>query len=154
MSDRENKINPLWLLIGSGIYSGYTPGAPGTSGSLLCLLILWLIPGISVIAHIAVTVVIILLGVLSANHLDRFLEKDSSVITIDEVAGMAIALIALPKTIPVWLLAFVLFRIFDIFKPPPIRSLEFLPGGIGVMADDIVAGIYSNLCCQIILWMI
>ncbi|MCP4726285.1 MAG: phosphatidylglycerophosphatase A [bacterium] len=147
-------MNPIWLLIGSGIYTGYSPFAPGTAGTALCFLVFWFIPGLSVIEHIITTAVLIVLGVISSNHLEKHLEKDSSIITIDEIAGMAIALIMLPKSVFIWLAAFVLFRLFDIFKPPPIKSLEFLPGGFGVMGDDIAAGIYANLCCQIIVWLI
>ena len=76
--------------------------------------------------------------------------KDPGKINIDEVAGMTVALIGLPKTAVVWFTAFLVFRFFDIVKPPPIRRLEYLPAGWGIMTDDIAAGIYANICCVLI----
>ncbi|MFC1565140.1 phosphatidylglycerophosphatase A [candidate division KSB1 bacterium] len=154
MHDPEKRINRLFLLVGSGFFTGYSPYAPGTAGSILCIVILWFIPPLSVITYVIITFGVIALGVLSASHLNTIYGEDSHIITIDEIAGMIISLIALPKSFSIWLLAFAFFRLFDIFKPPPIKTLEYLPGGFGVMADDIAAGIYANLCCQIIIWIL
>ncbi len=70
-------------------------------------------------------------------------------IVIDEFAGQFLALLALPPTWPVLLAGFVLFRLFDIMKPPPARRLEALPGATGIMADDLLAGLYANLLLQL-----
>ena len=93
-------------------------------------------------------------GVYISNLLSREWGKDPSKINIDEAAGLIIALIGLPKTYSIWIAAFFLFRIIDIFKPPPIKLLEFLPGGWGIMADDVAAGIYTNILCWIIIWIL
>ena len=71
--------------------------------------------------------------------------KDPGVIVIDEVAGMMVSVLTLPRTIPVLLTAFVLFRIFDVWKPFPARASQSLAGGFGVMVDDLIAGFYALL---------
>jgi phosphatidylglycerophosphatase A len=95
-----------------------------------------------------------LAGVWAADRAERiFAHKDDRRITVDEVAGMLVSLVALPVRIDVALSAFFLFRLFDIVKPPPVRALEGLGGGLGVVADDLAAGIYANLVGQI-LWRV
>ena len=94
------------------------------------------------------------IGAISANVVEKIWGRDPGKINIDEIAGMVIALAGLPKTIWLWLTAFIIFRLLDIFKPFPIRSTERLPGGIGIMADDIMAGIYTNLICWFLVWII
>lgn len=94
------------------------------------------------------TSIITLTGIWSAGKVETIWGKDSSKVVIDEVAGMAISLLFLPITWPVLLTALVLFRFFDIVKPLYIRKMEQLPRGWGVMADDILAGVYTN----IIMW--
>ena len=84
-----------------------------------------------------------------SHQAEKDLGKDSGHIVIDEFCGYLTAVLFIPKT-PAWLIAaFILFRIFDIFKPPPIRKVErLIPGGAGIMLDDILAGIYANICLQ------
>ena len=90
----------------------------------------------------AVTIV----GTWAAHQGERALgEKDPGAIVIDEVAGMALSVVALPQTWGVLLAAFVLFRVFDVLKPYPANALQRLPGGPGVMLDDLVAGLYALL---------
>lgn len=96
-----------------------------------------------------------LLGVLSANALERVWGKDPSRIVVDEMVGVWIALLAVPEGNLLYALAaFVLFRFFDILKPFGIRKMEELPGGIGVMMDDVLAGIYSFILLMLSRWMI
>jgi len=97
-------------------------------------------------------VVITALGIWNGNRVEKDWGKDSSKVVIDEVAGMAISLVAIPLTWPYMLSALVLFRFFDILKPLYIRRLEKLPGGWGVMADDVLAGIYANVLLQLIVY--
>ncbi|HEY3098425.1 MAG TPA: phosphatidylglycerophosphatase A [Methylomirabilota bacterium] len=122
---------------------GWAPVAPGTVASVVTVLVLWLVPfsqaGL-VVFLIAVTVI----GTWAADHAERALgAKDPGAIVIDEVAGMTLSVLTLPLTPLVLALAFVLFRVFDIVKPPPARQAQALPGGFGVMVDDLVAGFYA-----------
>ncbi|MFN3666624.1 MAG: phosphatidylglycerophosphatase A, partial [Sediminibacterium sp.] len=79
--------------------------------------------------------------------------KDSGKVVIDEAAGMMISLLFVPPTLPYIITGFVLFRILDITKPLLIRKTESLPGGWGVMLDDVIAGIYANLLLHTIMWL-
>jgi phosphatidylglycerophosphatase A len=103
-----------------------------------------------VFLQLIVVVAITALGIWNGNRVEKDWGKDSSKVVIDEVAGMAISLIAIPVTVPYVLIALAFFRFFDILKPLYIRRLEKLPGGWGVMADDVLAGIYANVLLQII----
>jgi phosphatidylglycerophosphatase A len=98
------------------------------------------------------TIAITFLGVWSGNEVEPYWGKDDKKVVIDEVAGMCISLLFLPVNWKYVLAALVLFRIFDIGKPLLIRRLEVLPGGWGVMFDDVLAGIYANLILQVVLY--
>ncbi len=147
---------------------GYLPLAPGTWGSLVAvglyaLLRLAVFPKIStegnpalyspifLALEVFVIAIITVLGVWAASLTERVLRiKDPGKVVVDEVAGQLIALLPVPLAIetgwPYWLIpAFLLFRFFDIVKPYPARRLESLNGGLGIMADDIVAGVYAAM---------
>lgn len=94
---------------------------------------------------------LLLIGIYSGNVVEEIWGKDHQRVVIDEVVGMCIALLYVPLKWPYILIALILFRFFDIVKPLYIRKLEALPGGWGVMADDVLAGIYANLILQFIL---
>jgi phosphatidylglycerophosphatase A len=131
------------VIIATAGGAGYSPVAPGTVASALTVLVLWLVPfsrvGI-VVFLIAVTVI----GVWVAERAERVLGgKDPGAIVIDEVAGMTLSVLAFPLTGPVLLAGFVLFRLFDVVKPPPAHASQRLRGGIGVMIDDLIAGAYA-----------
>ncbi len=131
-------------------FIGYLPVAPGTFGSLAAMVFFLLLkPPFPV--QIFLLVVISLVGAIASHHTEKLLkEKDSRHIVIDEFAGYALSAFSLPPSIPFFVAAFLLFRFFDILKPPPIRWIEkTFPGGIAVMADDLMAGIYSNAVLQI-----
>ena len=98
--------------------------------------------------QVLITLLIILIGIWSSNVMDSLWGKDSSKVVIDEVAGMAIALLFVPQTIVYLLAGLVAFRFFDIVKPLGIKKLELLPKGWGVMADDVLAGIYALVVVQ------
>lgn len=98
-----------------------------------------------------ITLLITILGIWTAGEVELLWGKDSSRVVIDEIAGMCITLLFVPVAIRYVLVGFVLFRFFDIVKPLYIKKLEQLPGGWGVMADDILAGIYSNIILQLLI---
>jgi phosphatidylglycerophosphatase A len=143
----------LWKFIITGFGIGYSPVAPGTIGAIGAL-----IPGFLIIRYapcpylILVTLVLIftILGIIGSNKLQPLWGKDPSRIVIDEMVGMWISLLWIGTGGISFLSAIILFRFFDIVKPLGIRKLEQLPGGTGVMADDILAGLYTNLILQVV----
>jgi phosphatidylglycerophosphatase A len=147
------KLNFFEKLIGSGFYTGYIPFASGTWGSLAALII-YLIPGFEKpVVIIPAIIVFTILGVFTGNKFDVIYGKDPAECTVDEVVGMWISLLFLPKTFLVVTAAFISWRAFDIIKPAPARQLESLNGGMGIMMDDIVAGLYSLLLLHLILFI-
>lgn len=102
---------------------------------------------------LAITVAFTALGIWAAKGVEKEWGKDSSQVVIDEAAGMMISLLFVPVTIPYMVTGFVLFRLLDITKPLLIRKTESLPGGWGVMMDDILAGLYTNLMLHTIMWL-
>ena len=154
----EKPLIPAILATGFG--SGYCPVAPGTAGALLATVI-WLAytlffpPTTCIVLTVALTLLFTVLGVWATNKVIPFWGEDPRRVVIDEMVGVWIPLIAAPAG-NLWyaLASFVLFRFFDIAKPLGVRQMERFPGGIGVMADDILAGIYSLfiiICAQWIL---
>lgn len=138
---------PLWIASVCG--AGYFPWASGTFATLLAVpCYFWLRP--YPLAYGAAVAGLCVLGVWSAGEAEKILrEKDSHKIVIDEVAGYLLAAACLPSA---WIYpagAFFLFRLFDVWKPFPARQSQALPGGWGVMADDVIAAIYANLLLQL-----
>lgn len=135
----------------TGFFSGYSPFAPGTVGSAVALAI-YTIPGFeSLYIIIVVTLVVFILGIRATNIMEKRYGHDPSEVTIDEFVGMWISLILLPKKLVVSLAAFFIFRFFDIVKPFPARRFDTVHGGIGIMMDDVIAGIYTNIVIQVLL---
>jgi phosphatidylglycerophosphatase A len=134
---------------------GYMPLAPGTFGTLAALLCI-LIFSPSIQAHVLLIGIISVVGSFASTAAERaFGQKDSGRIIIDEFGGFFIATLFVPHTVPLQIAAFILFRLFDILKPLMIRKLEStLSGGVGVMADDILAGLYANIILQVYLRVI
>jgi len=117
--------------------------ASGTVGSAVALAALWLIP-FTPSGLLFTLVVVTAVGIWAAGRVERILgRKDPGVIVIDEVAGMMLSILVLPRTLPVLITAFLLFRLFDIWKPFPARESQDLSGGLGVMVDDLIAGGYA-----------
>lgn len=134
--------------LSTGFFAGKSPVAPGTVGTLVGLipiLIYWTKGGqYQLLNQISITVAVFLIGIWASTVVvESYKEKDPEYIVIDEVAGYMVAMIGFTPTWQHLLLAFVVFRFFDIVKPPPVRFFEKLPSGFGVMADDVVAGIYT-----------
>lgn len=132
-------------------FIGYLPFAPGTLGTI-CALIVIIILKPSVALHALITLIIIPVGIISAHRAETLInEKDSRHIIVDEFCGYFFSLLLIPFSLISAVTAFFLFRFFDILKPFPIRTLESsLSGGIGIMADDIMAAIYTNIILQLL----
>lgn len=146
-------------LIATTLGFGYTPVAPGTAGAAFATIIAYCFAAYSSWSNVnifLITLILVftLLGIWSANHLQDEWGHDPGKIVIDEAVGIWISLLFIPFGWLNYLLAFVLFRIFDIWKPWIIKKAENLEGGLGVMADDIVAGIFANVVLQIIVRVI
>lgn len=145
MPPRRLLRHPLGL-VALGLGSGLSPWAPGTAGSLVALLLWWplslALPALSlqVVAWLALLPLCVLGADWAATRMAR---KDPGCIVSDEWAGQWLALLVVPLDPWWWLAAFVLFRVFDIGKPWPMRALERLPGGVGIVADDVAAGVYA-----------
>ncbi|HEX9740306.1 MAG TPA: phosphatidylglycerophosphatase A [Ignavibacteriaceae bacterium] len=145
------KINFFEKLLGSGLYTGFIPVASGTFGSMAALLIYW-IPGFENLFIIIPSIILFTVyGIFIGNKFDNVYGKDPAEYTLDEMIGQWIALLFLPKTILISIIAFISWRLFDIIKPFPARKLEELPGGLGIIADDIIASVYSLIFVHIIL---
>ena len=146
------KLNFVERIIGSGFFTGYLPKISGTWGSMLALIII-LIPGMEnpslMIFMISLFIVI---GVPIATKFEETYGKDPKQCTVDEVVGMWISLLFVPKKIWWFLLAFIIWRVMDIVKPFPARKFESIKGGWGIMLDDIMAGIYSFISVQLIIY--
>jgi phosphatidylglycerophosphatase A len=123
--------------------AGYAPVASGTVGSFVTVVAVWLLPLTPLRIAVALLVVLVV-GIWAGSRVERVLgRKDPGVIVVDEVAGMLLSVIWLPRTIPVLVTAFLLFRLFDVWKPFPARESQALTGGMGVMVDDLIAGLYT-----------
>lgn len=154
-------MKSIYRIIATTFGAGYSPLAPGTAGAIVGCLFLWIFNYFQILptypnplVFILLTVIITLLGIFVTNRLTADWGKDPSKVVIDELAGMWIAMIFIPFSWLNILLAFILFRFFDIAKPLGIRKLESLKGGTGVMMDDVLAGIYANIVLQIIVYFI
>jgi phosphatidylglycerophosphatase A len=136
-------------------FIGYLPHAPGTFGTVAAFLIFMLLQP-STVLHLLILLIIIPVGILSAHRAEVLLDdKDSRHIVIDEFCGYFLSVFLIPFSVSSSLTAFFLFRLFDILKPFPIRTMESsLSGGIGIMADDLMAGVYTNIILQILLLVI
>lgn len=142
-------------ILGTFFGVGFMPFAPGTFGTLAALLIYFALPtAVFEFAFmpyfLGALLLLSVLGVWICGIAEKSLGHDAPAIVFDEVIGYFVAVFLLPKSIMIGLLAFALFRFFDILKPYPINKLQNLKGGMGVMADDILAGIYANILLQII----
>ena len=142
------------LTIATALGAGYAPKAPGTCGAAVGLL-LWIVLPHVLWIQLAAILVISVVGSWGGDVAEQHFNKhDPGQVVVDEVAGMMVTLVLNPAGGFGWLLvAFLLFRAFDIVKPFPVRQFERLPGGIGIMADDLAAGVYANLALRASIWL-
>jgi phosphatidylglycerophosphatase A len=141
------------MFLATGFRTGNIPFAPGTFGSLIGLPLCFVLAGMSTAPAMLWTLLFIFFAVWIADAAEKILEQnDPGCIVIDEIAGMVVALVGLPFNPITVVIGFIIFRILDIFKPFPIRDLDKrIPGGLGVVADDVAAGIITNLLLRIII---
>ena len=149
---------PVWVsLTATFLGIGYMRPGPGTWASLATTLLFaalaYFLPGSAHIpVAIALAVLVTIIGIPAATLVARASRtKDPGFVVIDEVAGQLVSLIAVPLAWKTFLAGFILFRVFDILKPPPVRQLERLPEGSGIMLDDVAAGIYALVVVQLLL---
>jgi phosphatidylglycerophosphatase A len=147
-------------LLGTAFGLGLLPVAPGTWGTLLGVALAFLAgrlagAGTEQLVVLGLAFVVTVGGVPLASAAEKEAgRKDPGWFVLDEVAGYLIAILGHPLTWPFLLGAFLAFRVFDIWKPPPIRRLEKEGGGVGVMADDLMAGIYANVAVWVVSWFL
>jgi len=145
-------MRKLTILLGTGFGAGYSPLAPGTMGTLVGV-IFYLILKRALSHPLSYGMALVFLnlaGVWISGKCERYLgQKDSRVIVIDEISGFLIAMFGLPLSFRFILLGFLVFRIFDILKPFKMEKIQKLPGGWGIMGDDIAAGALSGILIHI-----
>jgi len=144
-------------LIATGLGVGYFPYGPGTMGALLAIFIWSLLATMTSYSWLIATTVILiiaftLIGAWSSTIVEEYWGEDPSRVVIDEIVGQWIVLLAIPSIFSWWhvLIAFILFRFFDIVKPLGIRKMENLKGGWGIMADDLLSGCYGAIVLIVI----
>jgi phosphatidylglycerophosphatase A len=141
-----------YKLLATAFGVGYMgKGAGSVAAAIYCVFYYFFISELPVYVAVVLTLVVIAIGVWCSNELEVEWGKDNGKIVIDEVAGMQISLLFIPVSLFTIVSAFLLFRFFDIAKPLLIKRMEKLPKGWGVMFDDILAGIYSNIVLQLLI---
>lgn len=137
--------------LATGFYTGYSPIIPGTTGSLAGLAV-YLIPSFEQTPVISLAIVVgFLFGAYAGAKIEKSAGHDPSIVVIDEMVGMWISLLLLPKTLPVVVGAFILFRILDTIKPQPARVIQKKSGGFAIMLDDVVSAVYTNLIVRLVI---
>jgi phosphatidylglycerophosphatase A len=145
-------MNYFILLMATGFGVGYSPIVPGTLGTLLAIPIYYLLSSIAFPLYELTLIGFFFFSSWVSNQAERYWgKKDDQKIVIDEIMGFLVTMLWVPKTIPFIVAGFVLFRFFDILKPFPIRRLEQIKSGFGVVLDDVLAGIYANIILHLIL---
>ena len=124
---------------------GYVPVAPATAGSALVALVGWFIPAPGISETVALLCVGAIAAMWLAGEAEKELGHDAKPIIVDEAVGQSVALLFVPRTIVAFAIAFVLFRIFDVWKPFGAKQAQRLEGGLGVVADDVIAGLTACL---------
>lgn len=132
-------------LVGTFFFTGFFPFAPATFASAVFLALWWWVPGGRWLVHPIVAAVTAVLSVPVSGYLERFHGHDPSCVVIDEVVGLQVILLGAHVTAWGALAVFLLFRVFDVAKPFPVGRSQRLPGGWGVVVDDVLAGVYTRL---------
>jgi phosphatidylglycerophosphatase A len=148
-----SRRNDLVVFLATGCFTGFLPTAPGTWGTFAAIPLVILTHKGSAIVQAVVAVIFLVFAAWIAGKAEvLFEDRDARPIVIDEMTGFLISLLWLPLSLLTVSLGFVLFRLFDIFKPPPVGTLEKrLQGGWGVVMDDVLAGVYTNISLRVFL---
>jgi phosphatidylglycerophosphatase A len=151
---RKVMTDPVNLLA-FGLGTGLSPFAPGSVGSLLGVALAWFTLDLDFTLQVGVAVFLTISGVwICGESARRIGVHDHGGIVWDEIAGMYITLLVAPPTITAWVLAYLLFRVFDIVKPWPIRELDHsIDGGLGIMLDDLAAALYAAILLGLYGWL-
>jgi phosphatidylglycerophosphatase A len=151
MKFRERAV----LFVATGFFIGTVPFAPGTFGSLIGLPVCFLLSRLNLLQSVIFILVFILFAIGIASAAEKILkQKDPGQIVIDEIAGLMVTFAGLPFNLKTALAGFIIFRVFDILKPFPIRILERrVGGGTGVVLDDVLAGVYGNLILRLVIYL-
>lgn len=137
-------------ILSTFLFVGYLPFMPGTFASVAGIFLFYLVKD-SIFIYTLFTLLLIILGFLISGEAEKiFNKKDAKYIVIDEIVGMLLSLIFIPYDIRFVVIAFIFFRILDGLKPYPADRLQGLKGSIGIMGDDIVAGLYTNIILQVL----
>ena len=145
-------VKRIVIFLATGCYVGYSPLVPGTTGTLAAIPIYFFLSRLSPLYYMIILLASIYVAIWASDRAEVLLQsRDCRHIVIDEMVGFIVAMFMIPRTLSYILLGFFLFRALDIIKPFPIRALEEgLRGGYGVVLDDIVAGIYTNLIIHVL----
>jgi phosphatidylglycerophosphatase A len=148
-----SRKNDLVVFLASGFFTGFLPTMPGTWGTFAAIPLVIISHRLtSIIQPVLVLVFVAFAAYIAGRAEILFEDRDARPIVIDEMAGFLITLLWLPLNLMTLLLGFVLFRVFDIVKPPPISSLEKrLHGGWGIVLDDVLAGVFANVTLRLLL---
>ena len=138
-------MNALATLVATFLYTGFFPFAPATFATAVFLALYLFVPGGEVLAHWAALIATAIISVPVSTQVERARGKDPHCVVIDEIVGMQIVLVGAHPTLLGVAVAFLWFRAFDVWKPYPIHRLQSLPGGWGIVADDVLAGLYARV---------
>ncbi len=135
-------------LFSTGLGTGYSPIAPGTCGTVVGVGLFWLVSGMPVVHYTIFLLVFILFSCWVADKArSLFGDDDPKQVTIDEIAGFLVTMAFHSWSVKAVVAGFVLFRIFDVLKPPPVRQIDQrMHNGFGIVLDDVMAGVYANVC--------
>jgi phosphatidylglycerophosphatase A len=142
-------VKPLARFVATLGPVGFAPIAPATAGSAVVTAIAWFVPVLPLPAVIALLAVGAAIAVWAAGIAEEMLGHDAKPIVVDEAVGQSLALLFVPRQMAAYVIAFVLFRVFDVWKPLGANQAQRLPGGWGVVADDVIAGLTACLAFQI-----
>jgi phosphatidylglycerophosphatase A len=138
-------------VLGSLFYTGFMPVAPASFASFVWLVVYLFVPGGGMLANPWLLCFTVPFAVIVSGEMERYYGRDAHEIVIDEFVGMQISFIALEPSLVLGLIGFFFFRLFDVWKPFPVNISQKLKGGFGVVADDMVAGVYARLVLVVVI---
>ncbi len=147
-------MRALITFLSTGCYTGYTPRAPGTAGSVLGLGLVWALSDVVLPYYLLVTAALFLIGIWVSSLAEPLFGHDGPEIVIDEIVGVLIVFAGMPLDLFTVAAGFVLFRVLDIWKPFPCDRMQRFPGGLGVMMDDVAAAVYAYLLLLLTRWLL
>ncbi len=150
-------MRALITLLSTGFFAGYVPRAPGTAGSVLGLGLAWALSGLlglPLTLYLLATASLFVLGVWVSSRAEPLFGHDGPRIVIDEIVGVLIVFAGMGFDVVTVVAGFVLFRVLDVWKPFPCDRMQRLPGGLGVMMDDVVAAAYTHILLLLTGWLL